>query len=134
MWILLLSLACKGEGEGDTGPACGDHNPRLTYDNFGAGILSKHCTGCHSSLIPVEDRKGAPVGVDLESLDGARQFADRIIGLHQGQVVFDDQPQHLTEAVVQRLYRLLASADTPATSGTEPGMAVPSALHEFVTA
>jgi len=77
---------------------------------------------------------GLTAVVSLHQVEFARQFADRIIGLHQGQVVFDDQPQHLTEAVVQRLYRPLASADTPATSGTEPGMAVPSALHEFVTA
>ena len=47
-----------------------------------------------------------------------------------GQVVFDGQPQHLTEAVVQRLYRPLASADTPATSGAESGKAVPSALQD----
>ncbi len=78
MW-LLLALACGSDPKGDTGPSCGEHTPRLTYSNFGEGVLAKHCTGCHSSLIPVEDRRGAPVGVDLDSLSAARQFADRIV-------------------------------------------------------
>ena len=77
---------------------------------------------------------GLTAVVSLHQVEYARQFADRIIGLHQGQVVFDDQPQQLTEAVVQRLYRVTAMPEAPGSAETHSGNAVGAVLNDFVTA
>ncbi len=50
----------------------------VTYRNFGSAFLSAYCNGCHSSQVPMGMRQGAPMGVDFDSLDGVRDFADRI--------------------------------------------------------
>ena len=43
--------------------------------------------------------------ISLHKVEFARQFADRIIGLKQGAVVFDGPPQALSERHVQELYQ-----------------------------
>lgn len=48
---------------------------------------------------------GTPVVISLHQLDYAREFADRIIGLSSGRVVFDDAPQNLNEQAVQQIYQ-----------------------------
>ena len=73
--IVMLLLGC-GDPAADTG-AC-QRSPPLRYDNFGAGFLSTHCTGCHSSLLPLEQREGAPEGVDLNTYADVLMWADRI--------------------------------------------------------
>lgn len=77
---------------------------------------------------------GLTAVVSLHQVEYARQFADRIIGLHQGQVVFDDQPQQLTEAVVQRLYRVTAMPEALGSAETHSGNAIGAVLNDFVTA
>ena len=39
------------------------------------------CTGCHSSAVSVDNREGAPTSVNLESIEGVWQYADRIQAL-----------------------------------------------------
>lgn len=45
-----------------------------------------------------------PVVVSLHQLEYAREFADRIIGLSGGHVVFDDVPEKLTDPVLTKIY------------------------------
>ena len=47
---------------------------------------------------------GLTAAVSLHQVEFARQFADRIVGLHDGQVVFDGAPSALTQAVVEQIY------------------------------
>ena len=47
---------------------------------------------------------GTPVIVSLHQLEYARQFADRIIGLSAGRIVFDDVPARLDDAALARIY------------------------------
>ena len=56
---------------------CPDHSI-LTYENFGQAFMLDWCTSCHSSELPAGERAGAPMGMDLDSLDGVRRLADRI--------------------------------------------------------
>ena len=49
-----------------------------------------------------EDR--IPVIVSLHQLDYAKAFADRIIGLAGGQIVFDGPPTQLSETVLTQIY------------------------------
>lgn len=43
--------------------------------------------------------------VNLHQLDLARRFADRIIGMNAGQIVFDGTPEQLTPSALNRIYR-----------------------------
>ncbi|MCZ0702295.1 phosphonate transport system ATP-binding protein [Natronobacillus azotifigens] len=42
--------------------------------------------------------------VNLHQVDFAKQFADRIIGIKAGEVVFDGKPKELTEGIINHLY------------------------------
>jgi phosphonate transport system ATP-binding protein len=47
---------------------------------------------------------GATVICNLHTLDVARAYCDRIVGLARGRVVFDGTPQTLTDDCLQRIY------------------------------
>lgn len=42
---------------------------------------------------------------NLHTLDAARAYCDRIVGMAQGRIVFDGTPAQLTSAVIQDIYR-----------------------------
>ncbi len=48
---------------------------------------------------------GLTVVCNLHQLDVAKAFADRVLALDDGRVVFDGPPEDLTESVVSRIYR-----------------------------
>ena len=84
LW-LLIHIGC-GSKETDTAINGCDRSPPLTYANFGRGYLDKHCVGCHHSLLPQDMREGAPLGVDLDTLEFSLQWADRIEARATGDV------------------------------------------------
>lgn len=65
---------------------------------------------------------GLTAVISLHQVEFARQFADRIVGLHGGRVVFDGVPSELTQAVVQQIYESasITVAEAPDTLGTRP--------------
>jgi hypothetical protein len=82
--------ACSSSGSSDpTTPAsaaspiadreCPKSSP-LTYESFGAPFFLDYCTGCHSSKVAEADRRGAPVGIDFDSLGGIRSKLTMIYG------------------------------------------------------
>ena len=56
-------------------------------------------------LLTISRQDGTPIVISLHQLDYARQFADRIIGLSNGMIVFDDAPEHLDETLVKQIYQ-----------------------------
>ena len=60
------------------------------------------------SLLRINKHFGITVVCNLHSLDLARSYCDRLIGMAQGRVVFDDVPAALTEHVARELYGLEA--------------------------
>lgn len=59
--------------------------------------------------------------VNLHQVDVAMAYADRIIGIHQGRIVFDDVPDKLTASTIETIY------DAPIdklTVGLEEGVAL----------
>ena len=72
---------------------------------------------------------GITVLCNLHSLDVARRYCDRLVGLAAGQLVFDGGPQELGEAEARRLYGLEApdamGTAEPAPASPAPGMPVP---------
>ena len=73
--LLFWLLGCGASDE--SGGAC-DRDPPLTYTNFGQGFIGRHCAGCHSSLLPEDHRNGAPLGIDLDTLEGVQKWAERV--------------------------------------------------------
>jgi phosphonate transport system ATP-binding protein len=48
--------------------------------------------------------RGIPVIVNLHSLDIARRYCTRVIGMSKGKIIFDGPPSALTPEVVDKIY------------------------------
>jgi len=55
-------------------------------------------------IVEICREQGLPAIINIHDVVLAQQFADRIIGLQAGRVVFDGPPAGLTEAVLTRIY------------------------------
>ncbi|MFP6784940.1 MAG: ATP-binding cassette domain-containing protein, partial [Pseudomonas sp.] len=62
---------------------------------------------------------GITVVCNLHQVELARAFADRIVGLANGRLVFDGQPGQLDEAALQHIYHT-PSANEPAQAMAAP--------------
>ena len=84
------------------------------------------------ALADANKRLGITVLCNLHSLDLARAYCDRLVGLADGRVVFDGRAFDLTEDVAQQLYGLEAGEVTdrqpaarhPVPRGAEPAAAL----------
>lgn len=84
---VLLSGLLVGCGDPVTEPPSGlstssavDCETRtLSWDNAGGPVLIGWCAPCHASGLPADQRQGAPVGVDFDTLAASRPFGDRIV-------------------------------------------------------
>jgi len=70
---------------------------------------------------------GITVICNLHSLELARGYCDRLIGMAAGRIVFDGTPEQLTELESQRLYGLESNARTNA-SATPNGVLVDDSI------
>ncbi len=61
------------------------------------------------ALADINRRFGITVLVNLHSLDLARTYCERLVGLAEGRLVFDGPPEALTDAAAQQLYGLEAA-------------------------
>jgi len=57
-----------------------------------------------STLREISRQDGIPAVVSLHQLEYARMFADRIVGLAKGEVVFDGPPRDLDDAALEKIY------------------------------
>ena len=77
------------------------------------------------ALLRMNKHFGITVLCNLHSLDLARQYCDRLVGVAAGRIVFDDVPAALTESVARELYGLEA-ADVMGQA--QPAPALPDAV------
>jgi phosphonate transport system ATP-binding protein len=56
------------------------------------------------SLQAINEEQGITVITNLHTLDTARTYCERIIGMSAGRVVFDGTPEELTTEVARQLY------------------------------
>ncbi len=56
------------------------------------------------ALRDIRDRDGKTVICNLHTLDTARAYCDRVIGMHAGEVVFDGPPEELTFEKSREIY------------------------------
>jgi len=57
-----------------------------------------------NSLREIHERDQLTVICNLHTLEAARKYCDRVIGMYQGQVVFDGHVTQLTQEVVREIY------------------------------
>jgi phosphonate transport system ATP-binding protein len=69
------------------------------------------------ALLRINKQFGITVICNLHSLDTAREYGDRLIGMAQGRIVFDGVPAALTDATARELYGLQAN-EVMDTAGT----------------
>jgi phosphonate transport system ATP-binding protein len=55
-------------------------------------------------LVDIAKSRGIPVLVNMHDVELARRFADRIIGMREGSVVFDGPPGELTDTMLTTIY------------------------------
>ena len=78
------------------------------------------------ALLRINRHFGITVLCNLHSLDLAREYCDRLVGMAQGRMVFDGLPSQLTENVARELYGLEANDVMDATPAGAPGVAYPA--------
>ncbi len=80
-------------------------HPRLILADEPVASLDPRLAGSVLSLIrEVAAERGIPAVVSLHVVDLARTYADRIVGLHRGSVVFDAPVDRLDDAAVASIY------------------------------
>lgn len=68
------------------------------------------------ALRRIHEEDGRMVIANLHTLDTARRYCDRVIGMRDGRVVFDGTPEQLTTGVARDIYGADASFNESATS------------------
>ena len=68
------------------------------------------------TLRRIHEEDGRMVVANLHTLDTARRYCDRVIGMRDGRVVFDGTPDQLTTGVARDIYGADASFNESATS------------------
>jgi len=80
--------------------------PRLILaDEPVASLDSELAWQVMADLVAVSRDEGVPALVTIHAVDLAREFADRIVGIAHGEVVFDGPPTALGEAALTAIYR-----------------------------
>ena len=103
----------------------------LLADEPIASLDPRNATRVMESLKQINVEDGITILCNLHTLDAARQFSDRIIGMAHGRIVFDGSPAAMTPAVLREIYEIAddeadVSEDMTATTGwlqPQPGMA-----------
>jgi phosphonate transport system ATP-binding protein len=58
-----------------------------------------------NDLVRVARDEGVPTLISIHDIELAKTFCDRIVGLAQGQIVFDGLPSQLDQAALDRIFR-----------------------------
>jgi uncharacterized membrane protein len=72
--VLVAVLVPLASCDFGTGTAC-PPGSSLSYENFGRSFMESHCLRCHSRVLTGAARRGAPVGMDFDTLERVRSYA-----------------------------------------------------------
>lgn len=80
-------------------------NPKIILaDEPIASLDPRNAQIVMESLKTINEREGITVITNLHTLDTARAYCERIIGMQNGKIVFDGTPDELTEDAARRIY------------------------------
>jgi phosphonate transport system ATP-binding protein len=104
-------------------------NPRIILaDEPIASLDPRNTRVVMDALLRINKHFGITILCNLHSLDVARTYCDRLIGMSSGRIVFDGEPAALTDAIAHDLYDLEAGDVMDVPVGHQPvGDAVPAA-------
>ncbi|NRB00425.1 MAG: phosphonate ABC transporter ATP-binding protein [Rhodobacteraceae bacterium] len=85
------------------------------------------------ALRRIHEEDGRMIVANLHTLDTARRYCDRVIGMRDGKIVFDGTPEQLTTGAARDIYGAGADFSEAATS-TEIGALDRADAHAAVTA
>ncbi len=109
-------------------------NPKIILaDEPIASLDPRNAQVVMESLRDINEKEGLTVITNLHTLDTARHFCQRIIGMQGGKVVFDGTPDDLTELAARRIYGGdgMKDAFSEAITSTSIGRAVPKPIPEL---
>lgn len=109
-------------------------NPKVILaDEPIASLDPRNAQVVMESLRDINEREGLTVITNLHTLDTARHFCQRIIGMQGGKVVFDGGPDDLTEMAARRIYGAdgLKDAFSEAITSTSISRAAPKPIPEL---
>lgn len=81
-----------------------------------ASLDPRNTKAVMDALKAINEEFGITVLCNLHSLDIAREYCSRLVGLTAGEIVFDGSPMQLTEPFVRKLYGVEASQVSDAAS------------------
>lgn len=105
----------------------------LLADEPIASLDPRNAARVMDSLKNINTQDGITVLCNLHTIDAARQYSDRILGMAKGQIVFDGPPSELTPTVMREIYQIepdeqeLAEDVTSTTGWLNPRPAVAAA-------
>jgi len=83
------------------------------------------------TLRRINDEDGRTVVCNLHTLDTARRYCDRVVGMRDGRVVFDGSPEELTTAAAREIY---GAGDDFSEAATSTAIEALEPLRDFVRA
>jgi phosphonate transport system ATP-binding protein len=96
----------------------------LLADEPVASLDRELSRGVMDDLHRVAKDEGVPTVVNIHDVHLARAYADRVVGIARGVVVFDGRPNDLDDAALDRIYRTPAQEETVG----DDSLAVPAAI------
>jgi phosphonate transport system ATP-binding protein len=81
------------------------------------------CWQVMNDLVTVSRQESVPTLLSIHDVELARTFCDRIVGLAQGQIVFNGLPSQLNDDALDRIYRFDKPKVMPAAQTFEPALA-----------
>ncbi len=109
-------------------------NPKIILaDEPIASLDPRNAQVVMESLRDINEKEGLTVITNLHTLDTARHFCSRIIGMQGGKVVFDGTPDDLTELAARRIYGAdgMKDAFSEAITSTSIGRGTPKPVPEL---
>ncbi len=85
-----------------------------------ASLDPRNTKAVMDALLRINKHFGITILCNLHSLDLARTYCDRLVGMSAGMVVFDSTPANLTESVARELYGLEAGEVMEAAAQHQP--------------
>ncbi|MFN3349603.1 phosphonate ABC transporter ATP-binding protein [Pseudorhodoplanes sp.] len=78
----------------------------LLADEPIASLDPRNAARVMDSLKRINGEDGITVLCNLHTIDAARQYSDRIVGMAHGRIVFDGRPAELTPAAMREIYQI----------------------------